>query len=84
MRTTLDLDDDVLSAAKELARRQRLSAGAMISRLLREHLSGGAQALPSRTGAKPPVNAAGFRPLPSRGVVVTNDLVNRLREIEGV
>ena len=84
MRTTLDLDDDVLSAAKELARRQRLSAGAMISRLLRERLSGGAQTLPARAGAKPQVNDAGFRPLPSRGVVVTNDLVNRLREIEGV
>ncbi|MFO7629369.1 MAG: DUF6364 family protein [Prochlorococcaceae cyanobacterium] len=35
MRTTLDIEDDVLAAAKELARRQGTSAGAMISRLLR-------------------------------------------------
>jgi len=31
MRTTLDIDDDVLQAAKELARRERKTAGAMIS-----------------------------------------------------
>ena len=40
MRTTLDIEDDVLAAAKELARRQRLSAGQLISRLLREAMSG--------------------------------------------
>lgn len=35
MRTTLDIEDDVLAAAKELARRQGISAVQMVSRLLR-------------------------------------------------
>ena len=35
MRTTLDIDDDVLRAAKELAQRERVSAGQVVSRLLR-------------------------------------------------
>ena len=33
MRTTLDIDDDLLAAAKELARRERTTAGEVISRL---------------------------------------------------
>ena len=40
MRTTLDIGDDVLAAAKELARRQGTSAGQVVSRLLRLALSG--------------------------------------------
>ena len=35
MRTTLDLDDDVLSAARELARNRNASIGAVISELAR-------------------------------------------------
>ncbi len=35
MRTTLDIDDDVLRAAKELARRERKSAGRVLSELAR-------------------------------------------------
>src|ERR1700740_3498375 len=33
MRTTLDIDDDVLQAAKELARRQGKTAGRIVSEL---------------------------------------------------
>ena len=40
MRTTLNIEDDVLAAAKEMANQQRLSAGQLISRLLREAMSG--------------------------------------------
>jgi hypothetical protein len=39
MRTTLDIDDDVLQAAKELARRQKKTAGAVISELTRKALT---------------------------------------------
>lgn len=38
MRTTLQLDDDVLAAARTLARQQRLSLGAVISKLARQGL----------------------------------------------
>jgi len=39
MRTTLDLDDDVLSAARELAAGERRSLGAVISQLVRQGLT---------------------------------------------
>jgi len=38
MRTTLDIDDDVLNAAKELAIAQRSTAGRVISDLVRKAL----------------------------------------------
>ena len=78
MRTTLDIEDDVLAAAKELAQRERLSTGQIISRLARQALTGGPA--PGRSGR----SVGGFRPLPNRGVLVSNELVNKLREAEGV
>ena len=36
MRTTLNIDDDVLQAAKDLARHEKTTAGAMISELVRK------------------------------------------------
>jgi hypothetical protein len=39
MRTTLDIPDDVLQAAKELARREKTSAGKIISDLARAALT---------------------------------------------
>lgn len=84
MRTTLDIDEDVLAAAKELARRQRLSTGRVVSRLLRQGLTGQGLSVsssdPRHTNVPP---ATGFRPFPA-GRVVTNDEVNALREAEGV
>jgi hypothetical protein len=35
MRTTLDIDDDILAAAKERAQRERKSIGTVISELAR-------------------------------------------------
>ena len=81
MRTTLDIDDDVLDAAKELSRRKKLSAGKVVSQLLRQALAGG----PAATASLAPSAAvAGFRPFASRGAVVSDDLVNTLRDTEGV
>jgi Arc/MetJ family transcription regulator len=39
MRTTLDLDDDVLQAAKELATTRGKTAGQIVSELLRKALT---------------------------------------------
>jgi len=39
MRTTLDLDDDVLTVARELATEERRSLGAIVSRLARRGLT---------------------------------------------
>lgn len=76
MRTTLDIDDDVLQAAKELARREKKTAGAMISELVRRALS----APPAARGAKAPKALHGFRPFPRRGGIVTNELIDTLRD----
>jgi len=85
MRTTLDIDDDLLAAAKELARREGRSAGQVVSALLRRSLSGApdtGQGHP-RPGAARAV--AGFVPFPAkRGTVSTNEQVNALRNAEGV
>jgi hypothetical protein len=85
MRTTLDIDDDVLAAAKELAAQAGSSAGKVLSRLAREALTGGVKNM----GKTVPVVAAepaavyGFRPFPKVGVVVTNELINQIKDQEG-
>ena len=80
MRTTLDIAEDELLAAKELARRERKTAGQVISELARRGLL---RPVPSGAGEGEADEAEeffGFRPLPARGVVVTNDLINQLRD----
>ena len=75
MRTTLDIDDDVLRAAKDLARRERKTAGRVISELARKALAGSPPGM-----VREPKSLYGFRPFPKRGGIVTNDLIDRLRE----
>lgn len=80
MRTTLDIDDDVLIAAKELAKAAHKTAGQMISDLVRKSLT----ATPAYPAAEAQV-FFGIRPLPRRGAgVVTNELINKIREQEGI
>ena len=82
MRTTLEIDDDLLAAAKELARREGATAGQIVSRLLRSSLTGVTAAAPKRSRAR---TVAGFVPFPARaGVVATNEQVDALRDAEGV
>ena len=85
MRTTLDIDDDLLAAAKELARRDGGSTGAVVSRLLRRSLTG-ADDSPARAGSRKAARrVAGFEPFPAKpGVVATNEQVNALRDAEGI
>ena len=85
MRTTLDIEDDVLEAAKELARRQGASAGQMVSRLLRAALHGrSGMGLTPAVSPEPPA-VGGFRPFPATdGRLVTNDRVDHLRDEAGL
>ena len=76
MRTTLDIDDDVLLAAKELARRSRKSTGKSLSDLARKGLADD-EFKRSRKSS-----FLGFEPFPKRGGIVTNELIDRLRETE--
>ena len=81
MRTTLDIDDDVLLAAKERAARERISIGAVLSELAREALSG-KDATPGRTRDRKAVGR--FALLPRRREIVTLEKVRRLHDDEGV
>lgn len=74
MRTTLDIADDILQAAKELAKRQKKTAGQVISELARAAMTNAAR---SKDEEDP---ILGFRPFSARGEVVTNEIVDRLRE----
>ena len=74
MRTTLDLDEDVLQAAKELAALQGRTAGQVVTALLRQALA------PPRASAK---TRNGVPLLPRRrpgSAPPTMALVNELRD----
>jgi hypothetical protein len=73
MRTTLSIDDDVLSAAKEMAAAQDKTVGEVISSLARRALNPPESRRKSRHGVPLlPVRAGTAR--------VKSELVNRLRE----
>ena len=81
MRTTLDIDDDVLQAAKERARAEKKTAGEIISELARSALNAPSEPIRAMaTKATAPKPRHGFRPFPKRGGIVTNELIDRLRE----
>ena len=79
MRTTLDIDDEVLAAAKEMARREHKTAGQVLSELARRGLLQSSSA----TESSQPASIHGFRPFASRGGVVTNALIDQLRDENG-
>jgi hypothetical protein len=81
MRTTLDIDDDVLAAAKAVARRTKRSAGAVISELARRGLTEPAPR--ARAAVAEPKVFYGFRPQAAEGAPVTDELIDRLREDVG-
>ena len=76
MRTTLDIDDDVLNAAKERARLERKTVGEVVSDLLRKALNAPFESLT----VQEPETVYGFTPFPRRGKIVTNDVIDRLRD----
>jgi len=82
MRTTLDIDDDILQAAKELARAEKKTTGQVLSELARAGLTRPAISSGLAEEIAPPfVMENGWYQLPNReGVVVTKELVDRLLE----
>ena len=92
MRTTLDIADDVLFAVKEIAQREKKPLGFIISELARRAFA--TTNATASTGAldasKPGTHVAqqlasyGITPLPPRGGVVSNELIDRLRDTEGI
>jgi hypothetical protein len=80
VRTTLSLDDDVLLAVKERARREKRTAGEVLSDLARQALT---QQQISDPRARPE-SFHGFEPFEHRGTAVSNALIDRLRDEEAV
>lgn len=76
MRTTLDIADDVLLAVRERARREKRTAGEVLSEVARDALTHRHRA----SEVKEPESFYGFDPLPQRGDAVSNELIDRLRE----
>jgi len=72
MRTTVNLDEDVLLATKEIARRRGVSLGKTLSDLAR-------QALSQQTG-ETTRNDVPLFPVRPTSRVVTIELVNHLRD----
>jgi hypothetical protein len=79
MRTTLDIEEDVLQAAKELAQREGSTAGHILSLLARRGLT-----IPAQEPKKSPVIRGGVPLLQSRGEVVTLERVKKLMDQEGI
>ncbi len=75
MRTTLNLDDDIWAAAKALAKRERRSVGEILSELARQGLSQQNSHLVTEQES-----FYGFRPFPAGERVVTNELIDKLRD----
>ena len=96
MRTTLDIADDVLFAAKDFARRDKKTLGQVISEWGRSALQNptvNPKTATSKAKSKQVMSDEdqrfydlGFVTLPNREHVtgVTNELINRIREDEGI
>jgi len=72
MRTTISIDDEVLAAAKARADHERRSVGAVVSDLLRESLF--------RPTSLKTRNGVTLLPTRAPSVVITLEMVNRLRD----
>ena len=73
MRTTLNIDEDVLLAARAIAQRDKKSVGQVVTEL-------------ARTSMEQQLHVLGFTTLPNRVRVepVTNEMINRIRDEEGI
>ncbi len=84
MRTTLDIDDDVLFAAKEIAAKERKTAGKILSEFFRRAIqTADSSPLARKEGQTYPLKN-GIPILPSRGEVVTLAHIQRIMEEEGI
>jgi len=77
MRTTLDIDEDVLVALKNRARNERKSIGKAVSEIVRESLNGS-----TIDSSNDFVYENGFMVLAPRGEVITLEHVQKLLDEE--
>jgi len=72
MRTTVDIEEDVLAAAKEIARRRGVSIGKVLSDLVRQALA--------RPGTTSTRNGIPLFPVQPNAAVITPELIQQLRD----
>jgi hypothetical protein len=79
VRTTLNLADDALLVAKQIAARERMSLGDAVSQLVRAGAGAG-----SVVKGRAPRLRGRFALLPQRDEVITPEHVRELMEREGI
>ena len=82
MRTTLDIDPDVLETAKEIARKEKKSAGTVISEFARLGFYAPKPSLADEAVAQGSKN--GIPILPPTGSPVTDASIRKIRDSEGI
>ena len=81
MRTTLNLTEDVLIAARHVAQRERLSLGDAVSVLVRR---GASVQAPAQAAQHQPALRGRFALLPARDEIITPQHVRDLMDREGI
>ena len=86
MRTTLDIEDDIYVHARQVAAVEHVSVGKVVSRLMRQGLQ---NALAHSAGAAAAdslgfVYKHGIPVLPADGRAITQALIDRIRDEEGI
>jgi hypothetical protein len=83
-KPTLDIDDDVLFSAKELAAKERKKAGKVLSEFFRRGIQTGNTAPDRPKLGQPYAMKNGIAVLPSRDEVVTTEHIRSIMEEEGI
>lgn len=82
MRTTLDIDPDVLETAKEIAKKEKKSTGTVISEFARRGFYAPSSSLPDEAVSQDLKN--GVPILPPTGSLVTEASIRKIRDSEGI
>ena len=81
MRTTLDIDVDILAAAKEIAAQEKSTAGRVLSQLARKGLTSSPALALERSKLSIRNGVPVFQP---SGHVLTNQAISELMDEEGI
>ncbi len=81
MRTTINLDEDALLAARHVARREKVSLGEAVSSLIRRAAMGTESSIQAHS--QMPLRGR-FALLPQRDEIITTQQVRELMEREGI
>lgn len=82
MRTTINIDKDVLETAKEIAKKEKKSAGAVISELARRGFYARQSSVEEQ--GEPYGDKNGVPVLPPTGTLVTEESIRRIRDAEEI